>query len=262
MRHGCFFMNLLKIIDILLSKEIPRDLAERLKYLITRHHRQYNNLFNDTLKPKHHLMLHYYDVILNSGPPRNFWCFQFEAKHKEFKSYARSISSRKNICISLAKKFQFKFANELRLLQAKEDYNFEIKDCHLVSSVHLDLILSFCKKNNLNTHTFSYSQMFYKSKIFKKGYFVCQYNDADIECAVIFEIVEIVVISEQKQPYVMCKFVKINKYNPHFAAFEINLNTSNENLQLKMLNINCLAGPPTNAHNTARGVNMIRPKQY
>lgn len=90
-----FLLNFLDIIDILLSSDIPRDLAERLKIIIKVHHEQYINLFNDTLKPKHHLMLHYYNVILKSGPPRHFWCFRFEAKHKDFKAYARAIISRK-----------------------------------------------------------------------------------------------------------------------------------------------------------------------
>lgn len=67
-----FFLNLLDIIEILLSFNIPRDQVERLKYLIKRHHQDYVYLFNDTLKPKHHIMLHYYNVIMQSGPLRNF----------------------------------------------------------------------------------------------------------------------------------------------------------------------------------------------
>lgn len=90
-----FFLNLLEIIEILLFSEISRDLAEHLKFLIKRQHTDYIHYFKDNLKPKHHLMLHYYSVILQSGPPRNFWCFRYEAKHKEFKAYARSITSRK-----------------------------------------------------------------------------------------------------------------------------------------------------------------------
>lgn len=39
------------------------------------------------------------------------WCF--EAKHQELKTYARVINSRKNILLSLATKFQLKFAFKL-----------------------------------------------------------------------------------------------------------------------------------------------------
>ncbi|KAL4083604.1 hypothetical protein QTP88_028920 [Uroleucon formosanum] len=55
-----------------------------------------------------------------SVPPKNFWCFRYEAKHKDFKMYARAITSRKNICLTLANKYQFKFAHFL--LSQKYDY--------------------------------------------------------------------------------------------------------------------------------------------
>jgi hypothetical protein len=62
------------------------------------------------LKPKHHLLVHYPNIIKYSGPPKHFWCFRYEAKHKEMKLYTHAITSRKNICMSLAKKYQYKFA--------------------------------------------------------------------------------------------------------------------------------------------------------
>lgn len=133
-----FLINLLEIINIILSFEIPRDLAEHLKYLIKKHHIGYVRLFNDNLKPKHHLMLHYTDVIVQSGPLRNFWCFRYEAKHKEFKSYARAITSRKNICVSLAKKFQLNFAHYLMQEPAQND--FEVRKCHNILSSNTEMV--------------------------------------------------------------------------------------------------------------------------
>lgn len=60
----------------------------------------------------------------------------------------------------------------------------------------------------------------------------------------------------------MCKVVKIIKYLKHFAAYEISSNTSNENIEYKILPICKFVGPPVNAHKTARGLQMIQPKQY
>lgn len=133
-----FLLHLLEIIDILHFSDISRDLAERLRFLIKRHHMDYVRLFNDTLKPKHHLMLHYYSVILKSGPPRNYWCFRYEAKHKEFKAYARAITSRKNVCVSLAKKFQLKLANSL--VQPPVTESFALQLCHQKFTSHITMI--------------------------------------------------------------------------------------------------------------------------
>lgn len=98
------WLFLFNLFEILLSPDISQDQTEWLKYIIKGHHQDNVKLFNDTLKSKHHIMLHYYNVLLQSGPLRNFWCFRYETKHKEFKTYARAITSRKNICASLAKK--------------------------------------------------------------------------------------------------------------------------------------------------------------
>lgn len=158
-----FLLNLLEIIDILLLNEISLGLAERLKILIKKHHRDYIRYFNDTLKPKHHFMLHYFDIILNSGPPRFFWAFRFEAKHKDFKTFARNITSRKNICVSLAKKFQFQFA--YNLLQPEKQICIVDLKHKVINSTFKTLIERFCLRNELNLNVRSYSECFYLSKI-------------------------------------------------------------------------------------------------
>lgn len=108
-----FFFNFLEIIDILMSYTLTKDLISHLKRLIKEHNSDYITLFKDTLKPKHHFLIHYPLIIDKSGPPRHFWCFKYESKHKELKMYARAITSRRNIIVSLAKKFQLKFADFL-----------------------------------------------------------------------------------------------------------------------------------------------------
>lgn len=105
-----FFINFLKLIDLLLVYSFTEDKVLHLQRLIKINNDSYVKLFNDTLKPKHHLLVHYPTVIRQSGPPRQFWCFRFEGKHKEMKTYARVTSSRKNITLTLAKKFQLKYS--------------------------------------------------------------------------------------------------------------------------------------------------------
>lgn len=75
-----FFLILLKIVDLLLSYTFNVDSINYLKQLISKHDSQYNLLFNDTLKPKHHFLIHYPTVIENSCPLRYYWCFRFEGK--------------------------------------------------------------------------------------------------------------------------------------------------------------------------------------
>lgn len=101
------------MIPILLSYNFSDSKIIYLGQLISQHNSMYIRLFNDTLKPKHNFLIHYHTIIQNSGPPRHYWCFRYEGKHKEIKMYARATSYRKNITLTLAKKYQYKFAHSL-----------------------------------------------------------------------------------------------------------------------------------------------------
>lgn len=253
-----FFLDLLEIIDILLLFEIPHAMAERLRFLIKRHHENYVRFFNDTLKPKHHLLLHYFQNILQSGPPRFYWSFRFESKHKEFKAYARSITSRKNICVSIAKKYQLKFANYL-LQPELSTYTVQLN--HKINSAHTVLLYRFCNQNNISVNgVCCYSQCKYRSKIYKKGYFITQYLDETCcENAIIYQIIEIVSFAGEDSLHLVCKQMKIEIYYKHFASYSID---EPDHLDYTVLPIEDLSGPPINLHKTARGLNLIRPKQY
>lgn len=139
-----FFLGLLKIIDIIMSFKISKSEIILLRLLIKEHNEQFTRLFKDTLKPKFHLLVHYPTVIEHSGPPRKFWCFRYESKHKEFKIYAHAITSRKNICLTLAKKNQMKFASFLLENHAE----FQVENCNKITSNFSDFI-----SNQLGTVT-------------------------------------------------------------------------------------------------------------
>lgn len=90
-----FLINFIEIIDILLCFQIDETNILLLENKIKDHNRDYIILFNDTLKPKFHLLTHYSKIIRQSGPLRKLWCFKYESKHKQFKIYSHSITSRK-----------------------------------------------------------------------------------------------------------------------------------------------------------------------
>lgn len=59
-------------------------------------------LFNSSLKPKHHFLLHYANIVTKIGPLMYLSCMRFEAKHKEFKKNATNVQSRRNLPLTLA----------------------------------------------------------------------------------------------------------------------------------------------------------------
>jgi len=132
-----FFLILLKMVDILLSYTFNADAISYLKQLISKHNNQYIILFNDTAGGHLAALVHYPTVIEYSGPPRLYWCFRFEGKHKEMKMYARSTTSRKNITLTLANKFQLKFAH---LLLQPPKSKIISKEKHKIQTKHIEFI--------------------------------------------------------------------------------------------------------------------------
>ncbi|XP_043199675.1 uncharacterized protein LOC122369204 isoform X1 [Amphibalanus amphitrite] len=60
------------------------------------------------LTPKHHFLLHYADQTRRHGPLRYLWSMRYEAKHQTLKRSVANSRNRKNICKSIATRYQLK----------------------------------------------------------------------------------------------------------------------------------------------------------
>jgi len=107
------YICLNKIVTVLLIPFFTSHCIEYLDALVTEHHQLYLYLFKDTLKPKHHFLLHYARVMKSVGPLINIWCMRYEAKHRQSKIAAHISSSRRNLPLTLAIKHQLKLCYRL-----------------------------------------------------------------------------------------------------------------------------------------------------
>lgn len=142
---------------------------------IKKHNLGFVNLFNDTLKPKFHNLVHYPTIARQSGPLRNLWCFKYEANHRQFKIYSHCITSRKNICLTLSKKYELKFAYSLTQLNNNiNNCNFTVNKVHEIESNHNNLLITELRveKSCLNM----YSHISYRGSDYTCGQFVSLYT--------------------------------------------------------------------------------------
>lgn len=100
------YLNLREIISIILASSFNIATLQLLETLISEHHSLYLELFSETLKPKHHLLLHYARMMKRFGPLKYFSCIRYEAKHKQLKDNSKVITSRKKPAFTLALKHQ------------------------------------------------------------------------------------------------------------------------------------------------------------
>lgn len=108
-----FYLILRQIVDICVASSLSEDIINYLEWLVSEHNYLYKKLFKDTLKPKHHLLIHYPYIARLVGPFVNFWSMRYESKHRESKMTADVSCSRKNITKTLAVKHQLKLCYTL-----------------------------------------------------------------------------------------------------------------------------------------------------
>lgn len=136
-----FFLLLRNIIEIVLANSLSSGDIDLLESLIREHHETYQLLYNKTLIPKHHHMIHYPNIIRAVGPIRHLWSMRGESKHKILKRVASSTTSRVNICSTMAIRHQLSFSNML------------LKNIGLETTIERGKIVS------MNIQTLSYHDM-------------------------------------------------------------------------------------------------------
>ncbi|ODM86987.1 hypothetical protein Ocin01_19695 [Orchesella cincta] len=105
------FLLFKEVVDVIMADSITFGGVIVLK--------TYQEIFQKTLKPKHHHLTHYANSILEIGPLRNYWSMTFEAKHKFFKTSAHASCNFKNIAKTLAYRHQLSACFKL---QSKTTY--------------------------------------------------------------------------------------------------------------------------------------------
>jgi hypothetical protein len=110
--HTWEILMLLKdIVELALSSHFSDDTVEFLNWKISEHRALLQEVFpNFVLRPKHHYLEHYPQLIRTYGPLRNLWTIRFEGKHKFFKKVIRDAHNFKNVPLMLAKKHQMAIA--------------------------------------------------------------------------------------------------------------------------------------------------------
>ncbi|XP_053597917.1 uncharacterized protein LOC103578086 isoform X2 [Microplitis demolitor] len=97
-----YFLLLLELTTLLTSQTFTIELTDYLESLIVRHNETFIRVFDEHLKPKYHILLHYSRIIKKIGPLIHFSSYKGESKHLHIKKVSNSITSRKQLPLSIA----------------------------------------------------------------------------------------------------------------------------------------------------------------
>ncbi|XP_062541822.1 uncharacterized protein LOC134209810 [Armigeres subalbatus] len=215
-----YFCNLLKICHILMLREIPSSIVPLLREIIDLHHSQYQTLFGDTLKPKHHNLVHYPSFLEDSGTARHQWAMRGEAKHRDAKQYCRVNNNKINLCKSLGIKISYKFAHSVinELFIPPMIYLSKSKTILAqLTSEHRNLIQKSNIALNFSDSVKHLSSFVLCSTVFSKGtvFYLGQVN------LIRMYEVENIILNDQNQLILICKKMIYSCFNKHLQSFEI-----------------------------------------
>ncbi|XP_075163520.1 uncharacterized protein LOC142236148 [Haematobia irritans] len=210
-----FLINLVQILDLLLLPNYSVLQLTDLQTKIIWHNKKYTEIFQDTLKPKHHFLTHYIRIIENSGPLIHLWTFSFESKHRELKTYTKNITSRKNVLTSLGLKFCISFAKFLTSFH-NTYYMWAISKNKLSTSDFFAELQKTLSEDDLKQ---SVGLLYYKKygTRYQKGDIIFFYEP-------LFQpyiIREMYLIKECS--YFLCQKIPIINYDYHFLSYQIDL---------------------------------------
>lgn len=243
-----FYILIRQIMDLLLSRSYTVETIQYLKALIEEHHQLFFELFDEPLKPKYHIVLHYPDIILKVGPLRNLWCMKFEAYHKLLKSTVNSTSCHKNLLVTLTTKDSLRFSQ--RILSKKgfhENIDFHALHENLDFLARNDFFKEFSKD------AFCASWVTIANICFKRD-FIIQISDENLLLPDFAQIKHII-IDDNNIYFIVMKIFTV-AFLGHIFAYEVNLVQYNQNLFL--INYNDITNPyPYNTHFTGDGKSVI-----
>lgn len=136
----------MRVLNFVMSPIFLRSQLVHFKHLVSELCEMYMTLFNATLKPKFHNLLHYASAMERFGPLRYLSSMRYEAKHRSNKLIAKSSVNRRNMTLTIDRKHQL-LMNEMFM---EENFNSSVS-CGLKNEVSVHEVEKILIEINLNT---------------------------------------------------------------------------------------------------------------
>lgn len=199
------------IMLIVFSPCITETMRVNLGKLIKEHHLLQLKIRPNSLKPKHHLIIHYPTTILKMGPLIGLCCMRFEGKHLPFKKQAQSCQNFVNVCKSFAFRHQ-----EAVYFSDKSDEKLTYQVLkEPIDTDHINHLLEpFSPRSEL-----VFVSSLSKIRTFRKGFFVCVDVDPVTKNPIFNEIREMFIY--KGEGYFILSAWKTIKFDEKLNAYQI-----------------------------------------
>lgn len=212
-----------EIVSISTSFNFDEEIVNYLEKKIIEHHKLFLRLnFNPRFTPKFHFLLHLPSIILLTGPPVHLWTMRYESKHKELKSNAYVVSSRTNICKTLAIKCQLKACElyisnkgfETQISKGKSEIFPEVTASNIEEKTKILLI-----ENNFLNNIFRVSSVTHYGVKYQKGNIILV--TVEDNYSPVFGIIEEIFLNDAQNIAFIFKKMKTIKFDNHLMSYKV-----------------------------------------
>jgi hypothetical protein len=106
-QYWLLYLQLRQMMEIICARYVQRDEIELFRVTIAEYLEMHTKLFpTETLKNKHHHLIHYPRLIAESGPLSRLWCLRFESKHQRPKTLLHISGNFEDVLRTLAMRHQ------------------------------------------------------------------------------------------------------------------------------------------------------------
>lgn len=212
------YLLLRQIVCIVFLHSLHMETIDLLEELICEYLSLYMKLFPNSLKFKHHNLLHYPRIMRKYGPLKFMTCLRFEGKHKEIKENSKICKSRLNPSFTIAVRHQLQLCYRFF---CNEGFANRVSFGRVISKLHLiDSYIYF--KNLLPSDGFkdydSVNWVLINGTKYAINSVVC-INVNDIN-PVFGKIKHIIISPTQNLFFVYTKMITLC-YCRHLSAFEV-----------------------------------------
>lgn len=204
------YLTLKAIVEILCSKRITMSQVAVVKLYIEEYIHDRQCFFSDqTLKPKHHFLLHYPQLILAFGPVIHLWTMRIESKHSYFKRCARQLKNLKHLAKTLAQRHQLlqTYYTSGSLFQSRILVSDNAVPLH--KNVYNELIQSILSEQDmLESNTLVSVQYTHKNVVYKLGNVVVISDVDDDDVTLLTGKIQLLLVKDENLQLV----VEINKF--------------------------------------------------
>lgn len=245
------------IVELVVAPFHTEDSISYLDFKISEHRTVFKEVFpHEKIRPKHHYLEHYPQLIRQFGPLVALWTMSFESKHSFFKRVIRHTNCYKNVLYSLAQRHhQFQTAYNLYMCRFAKPF-LEVTN---VSTLPLDVInediaLAVKQKHPHMDNVNLAKNVSYSGFNYRIGMVVAHGSLAGLP--EFWEIVHMIVLQEE----LIFILKKVDAwYLEHYRAYGLVISSPKE---LRLVGVDELTDPYPLAHYIVGGQRLISLKRY